>query len=299
MTRERDSGPTLGCMDPAAPSHPAPASAPRAETWAFWLGVSSLTCLGPLTGLLAVAMGAVLLSRAPRGARPPLALAGVLAGAFGTAAGLLVLVLGASIWQRRAEHRAVVASAAPVVLAPAELPEPRDPPGTSRPSLPPGHPPIGPAEEADPPTAAQSIGTLTLVQVSSEDRRSLATVLRTVRHDHDPLLVYVRAPRCAPCSRFESALGAPAMQTALGKSVLVAVDATYFESELHALRIDTRDVPTFVRLADAAEPIALDAITGIEWDADTPANMAPVFTRFLAGTLQKRRQPPPFVGTSL
>lgn len=269
----------------------AAAPARRGEVWAFWLGVASLTCLGPLSGVLAVLVGAISFARAPRGDKPPLAIAGILAGAFGTAAGLVVSVGLVSFWEARREREAVQPGAA-LVPESAETPVPRDPP------LPPGHPPIGP-RDPELPTAAEPIGRLTLVRVAADERRSLAALLRENRHEHAPLLIYIKADRCAPCKRFEGALGSAPMQAALGASVLLAVDAAAFELDLRALRIDAHDVPTFVRLTDDAEPVAADAITGVEWDEDTPANMAPVFTRFLAGTLQKRREAPPFVGTSL
>jgi len=297
-------------MDPV-PSEPPPSPTRVGEMWTFWLGVSSLTCLGPITGLLAVIVGARTLARA-RGGRPPLAIAGVLCGAFGTAAGVLLIVAGAGVWQGRVRHRVVLPSPFEQVPSPRiEDSEPQArapglppglPPGHPL-GLPPGHPPLGTAPHDDhgaddEPTATETVGTLTLVRVSNEDQRSLPAILRAARHEPDPLVVYVRADRCAPCARFEASLRSPAMQTALGKAVLVAVDAGAFEVDLHTLRIDTHDVPTFIRLAPA-DLTTLDAMTGVEWDDDTPQNMAPVFGRFLAGTLQKRREAPPFVGISL
>lgn len=262
----------------------------RGEIWAFWLGVASLTCLGPLTGLLAVGLGAVVLARAPRGERsPPLAIAGILAGGFGTAAGVLVAVIGAWYWQARIDHQAVVTS------PPAELIEG---PVARGPSLPPGHPPIDGKDRDEPKTASEHIGGLTLVQVGTGEPRSLPSLLRSVRIEQAALVVYVRAERCAPCKRFEASLSSAPMQKALGRSVLVALDAAAFELDLRALRIDSHDVPTFVRIG-APDVTAVDAMTGIEWDDDTPENMAPVFTRFLAGALHERREAPPFVGTSL
>jgi hypothetical protein len=265
-----------------------PAPLRRGENWAFWLGIASLTCLGPITGVLAVILGAVVLKRA-RGSRPSLAIAGVIAGAFGTAAGILAIVVGVSLLQHRG-HRVIV-TAPPTPPA-----EQHAPPG-----LPPGHPPIGEhdSERAEAPTTVRPIGEVTFVQVSSDEHRSLPKIFESYRREHAPLIVYVRAPRCAPCKRFESTLQSPLMQAALGKSVLLALDAAAFEDDLAALRIDARDVPTFVHVSDDVPAHAVDAITGVEWDDDLPQNIAPIFTRFLAGTLHQRRQPPPFVGTML
>lgn len=276
-------------------SEPPPSPTRVGEMWSFWLGISSLTCLGPVTGLLAVLIGARTLARAPRGERPQLAVAGVIAGAFGTAAGVLLIVLGTGVWQAR--MRSV--RRPPAVAPPSAAVEP--PLLGPAPGLPPGHPPVGTAQANDddgPPTATDTVGSVTVVRVSAHDPRSLVTILRSVRHVPDPLVVYVRAPRCAPCSRFEATLAHPTMQKALGPTVLVAVDAGAFEDDLHALHIDAHDVPTFIRLAPT-DLGTLDAMTGIEWDDDVPQNMGPVFTRFLAGTLQNRREPPPFVGISL
>lgn len=275
---------------------PAPQPPRRGETWTFWLGVSSLTCLGPVTGVLAVLLGAVVFARAAKGARPPLAVAGIIAGAFGTAAGIVALVAGAALLEHRQQHSAVTPASEPIATLQ---------PPTDAPLLPPGHPPIGSMHAADDdddddelPTRSTRVGTLTLVEVGAGERRSLRQLLQAFRPEQAPLLVYVRAPRCAPCTRFEAALSNAAMQTALARAVLVAVDASEFEGELASLRIDAHDVPTFVRIGNDL-PTALDAITGVEWDDDTPKNMAPVFTQFLAGTLRARREPPPFVGTSL
>ncbi len=273
---------------------PAPQPPRRGETWTFWLGVSSLTCLGPVTGVLAVLLGAVVFARAAKGARPPLAVAGIIAGAFGTAAGIVALVAGAALLEHRQQRSVVVPASEPIATL--------QPPAVG-PMLPPGHPPIGSMHAADDeddelPTRSTRVGTLTLVEVNAGERRSLRELLQSYRLEQAPLLVYVRASRCAPCTRFEAALSSAAMQTALASAVLVAVDASEFEGELASLRIDAHDVPTFVRIGNDL-PTALDAITGVEWDDDTPKNMAPVFTQFLAGTLRARREPPPFVGTSL
>ena len=269
----------------------------RGENWAFWLGIASLGCLGPITGVLAVIVGAVVLGRA-KGARSPLALAGVIAGALGTAAGVLALLVGADLLERRNERLAVTAApASPPQLAFPDVPD-------QAPVLPPGHPPISPKlrtplDEPAAPTSVGNVGETALVQVGEGETRSLEGLVAAYRREQQPLLLYVRAPRCAPCKRFEATLTSPLMQAALGKSVLLALDAATFEGELEALRIDTRDVPTFVNLSDAAPARALDAITGAEWDDDLPQNIAPIFSRFLAGTLQKRRMAPPFVGTLL
>ena len=266
----------------------------RAEIWTFWLGVASLTCLGPLTGIVAVGLGASVLAKK---GQSPLALAGVLSGAFGTAAGIVVLTLAASFWPPR--HPVVLPARA---CPPGELAE-QPAPHPTGPVLPPGHPRIGPVpheDEAAVRTATKPIGTLTWVEVGSHEPHSLAELMAAHRREGAPLLVYVRAPQCAPCTRFEVALPSAAMQRALGGSVLLAVDAGIFEDDLAALHIDARDVPTFVKVALGSEgPAAVDAMTGAEWDDDTPANMAPVFSRFLSGTLQTRRQAPPFVGTAL
>lgn len=265
----------------------------RGENWAFWLGIASLGCLGPITGVLAVIVGAVVLSRA-KGARPALAIAGVVAGAFGTAAGILALVVGADLLEHRSERRAVRPAPPQAQQEPAPVPY-------EAPALPPGHPPIDGTAKDEPaaPTTVQTIGDVALIQISSDETRSLERLLTAYRREKQPLVLYVRAPRCGPCKRFESTLPTPPMQAALGKTVLLALDAATFETDLESLRIDTRDVPTFVHVSDTVPPRALDAITGIEWDDDVPQNIAPVFSRFLAGTLRTRRMAPPFVGTLL
>lgn len=257
------------------------------SAWAFWLGVVSLTGLGPLTGLLGVALGAVAYRREKPGERSTLALAGIVCGALGSALGILVLIGGIAYlqWARPA------APPTPIATLPA-------------PALPEGHPPLGAARDDAPdavetPTSSAAVGHVTLVNVAAHDRHSLVDLVKQHHKAGAATLIYVRAEHCAPCQRFERTLAEATMQRALGDAVLIAVDAISFDADLRRLRIDSRDIPTFVRLDQSDPPFAEDAITGAEWDEDTAANMAPVFSRFMAGTLQKRREPPPFVGISL
>ncbi len=79
------------------------------------------------------------------------------------------------------------------------------------------------------------------------------------------------------------------MQHALAKVRLVRADAASFPGELQRLGVPIESVPGFTLLDTHAH--ALDHIHGGEWDADIPANIAPILERFLRHSLAPRRHP--------
>jgi thiol-disulfide isomerase/thioredoxin len=123
----------------------------------------------------------------------------------------------------------------------------------------------------------------------SELRTSEIATGRTV-------IVQTTAAWCAACKEIDSTIDDPLLQKALANVTLVEVDTDEFGAELGALKMETDAIPYFFKIDSAAR--ATDAISGDEWDENTPANEAPVLGAFVKGTLKKRRHPNP-VGTSL
>jgi hypothetical protein len=87
------------------------------------------------------------------------------------------------------------------------------------------------------------------------------------------------------------------MQRALTNVTLVKVDVRAFGDDLEELNVVTKTLPWFYKFN--ADLKATDAISAGEWDANIPANMAPVLEAFVAGTLLKRREPSPLHGPQL
>jgi len=109
-------------------------------------------------------------------------------------------------------------------------------------------------------------------------------------------IVETTAEWCAACKEIAGTIDDPLLQHALADVTLVEVDTDEFGSELGALKMETSAIPFFFKIDSTAK--ATDAISGDEWDENTPQNEAPVLGAFAKGTLKKRRHPSP-VGTKL
>ena len=109
-------------------------------------------------------------------------------------------------------------------------------------------------------------------------------------------IVETTASWCTACKEIEATIDDPLIQKALDNVTLVKVDVDEFGSELSGLKMETNAIPFFYKIDSTAR--ATDAISGDEWDDNTAANEAPVLGPFAKGTLKKRRHPSP-VGTSL
>lgn len=219
------------------------------------LGLSSIACLGFVTGLPAIVLGAMArrdIDRA-QGALggSGLAAGGIVTGLFGTGVGLVALlfVLGGAV----------------------ELAQ---------------HPP-----KDDAPVAAgtRSYGTFDVVDLEEGRplRAQLGQVVRDARERGRTVVLqtHVRAnPRCAEIA---AALPDRRMQRALANVTLVRVDVDRFDrDELRAIRVETSGAPWFYKLDAAALPV--DAISADELDGTMPEKMAPVLARFVRGTLTRR-----------
>ncbi len=103
-------------------------------------------------------------------------------------------------------------------------------------------------------------------------------------------IVETTAEWCRPCKGVTKYLRDPAMTKALTGATLVRVNYDEFSAdELKSCGIPHASLPWFV-MFDRDLRIT-DAITSSEWDEDIPANMAPVLSAFVHGTLSQRRSP--------
>lgn len=139
-------------------------------------------------------------------------------------------------------------------------------------------------------TKVEIVGAVAVVDIGigeSHLASALAKQQEEAKDKRQILVVMLSGRSCAPCRGIESTLEEPNMQQALAGVRLVRVDLDVFREELVELRIPHDLYPAFFLLDRHLRP--LDAIHGGEWDADVPANIAPVLGAFVRGQYQKRR----------
>ncbi len=144
-----------------------------------------------------------------------------------------------------------------------------------------------------------TVGAVEVVNLSADDgplRDQLASELARARASKRTLLVQTTASGANVCAEIEDALPDTRMQAALANVQLVRVDIDEFRAELSFEKMYEGSVPWFYKLDSGARPT--DAISGDEWDENTPENMAPVLKAFASGTLRSRRHVSP-IGTPL
>lgn len=264
---------------------------------ALVLGILSMTCAGFVAGIPAVILGLLAKRDIDRsgGARTGigLALGGVVTGVIGTLASAAITLLvvagiasGASEASNTpAPHAAPQDDRSDLVPEPDHAQNPKNQPkqGTAVPSAP----------------GAKMVGSVQLVTLDPDDDRDLEDLLDAAAASAHGRTVVVQtsATWCGPCKEFETSLSDPRMQRALTNVTIVKVDVDAFKDDLKAMNIVTKSVPWFYKMDGELRPV--DAISAGEWDANIPANMAPVFEAFLAGRLTKRREPSPLRGPQL
>jgi len=238
---------------------------------ALVLGVLSMTCLGFLTGIPAIVIGAMSRKEIDRSqgalSGRGIAAGGIVTGLFGTGLSLIVLV--------------TLLSGAVESLDPAT----NDPRTES-----PLRVPVA--------AGTRTYGSFDVVDLDTKSplKGQLAETVKaaSARNRTVMLQTYVRTSK--ECAEVAAALPDTRMQRALTNVTLVRVDIDAFEDELKAMRVETESAPWFYRLDGNARPT--DAISADEWDANVPENMAPVLGDFARGALGSRRSPSP-VGTAL
>lgn len=248
---------------------------------ALVLGIVSIFCFGPLTGIPAIILGALSQRDIKRSAGTlggsGFAIGGIVTGALSTAISAIWFIF-------------VIVSAVSASRAAKSIPTTPYPPSYTF------TPPVLPIPTAPAPTATAGIVPSTTMHgvvkvVSLASGRSLQDQLVDLRAseiaDGRVPIVETTASWCTACKEIESTLDDPLLQKALADVTLVKVDVDEFGDELTGLKMDTNAIPFFYKIDSTARPT--DSISGDEWDDNTAANEAPVLGPFVKGTLKKRR----------
>lgn len=259
-------------------------------SWSVAAGVLSFTCLFGVGGALAITLGWIAHQEIERsGGRlggKGLASAGIGLGIANlvftiVGAGALIALAvrpeppSAAVTPRPAPTFVAVP---PVGTAPSPLPQAAD------------APPAGSAAVPGLPALPARIGKIAIVEASAGGdtfEAQLQSQLTESSKAGERLLLWTVTTDCEPCEGVARALSDARMQRALAKVRLFRADAASFPRELRLLGIS--GVPGFTLLD--AQGHALDHIHGGEWDADIPANIAPILDKFLRRSLTQRRHP--------
>jgi Domain of unknown function (DUF4190)/Thioredoxin len=247
------------------------------------LGLLSIFCFGLVSGIPAIVFGFLArrdIARSGGGlGGAGMALGGIIVGSIGTLMSVASAVMFA-VGMIGAAH------------AVSSLP-------TSVPTTPFVIPPPTPTATSTGAIASTTLhGTIKVVRLGSgSPLQDQLVELRTneIADGRTPI-IETTASWCTACKEIASTIDDPLLQRALANVTLVEVDTDEFGAELGDLKMETSAIPFFFKIDSAAH--ATDAISGDEWDANTPVNEAPVLGAFAKGTLKKRRHPSP-VGTSL
>lgn len=260
-------------------------------------GVMSFVCLFGVGGLVAIALGWAAHAEIERSqgqvTGKGLATAGI---ALGIANVVLSVVAVGVLVALAVRPDPSTPLAAPLRSAPA-LPSPVRPPSLDTQPIP-GAEADGPGPEAgaernrELPPLAPRVGKILVVEAEAGAEAletQLLAQLRESAKTGEQVVLWTVASRCEPCTAVGRALPDARMQRALAKVRLFRADAASFSAELQDLGVPVDNLPGFTLLDARAH--ALDHIHGGEWDADIPANMAPVLDRFLRHHLNSRRHP--------
>jgi hypothetical protein len=166
------------------------------------------------------------------------------------------------------------------------------PPAASTPAPPPPTTEAPSATAPGLPVLPPRIGKIAIVEASAGGDTfevQLQSQLRQSSNAGERLVLWTVTTDCEPCDAVGRALSDARMQRALAKVRLFRADAASFPRELRILGIPGEQVPGFTLLD--AQGHAVDHIHGGEWDADIPANIAPILGKFLGRSLTERRHP--------
>lgn len=272
---------------------PGPRRTSGTASWAVAAGVLSFFCLFGFGGALAITLGWIAHHEIERsGGRlggKGLASAGIGLGIVN----LVVTIVGAgallALAVRPDPPSAAVTPRPPTTFVPV-------PPAVAAPRLPSAAPPAPPGTGSVAalglPALPPRIGKIAIVEASPGGdtlQVQLQSQLEESAKAGERLVLWTVTADCEPCEAVTRALSDARMQRALTKVRLIRADAASFPRELRLLGIPGEQVPGFT-LLDARGRV-LDHIHDDEWDADIPANIAPILDKFLRRSLTDRRHP--------
>jgi hypothetical protein len=254
-------------------------------------GIFSTVCffvIPGVTGLAAIVLGFVAISEVKRSD-----------GRFhGDGAAVTGIVLGGlhvvGVAVGFALYIAAFATAlkAPHASSPGVTPAPVVPTPTPTPAQPFANPEEPGGRTPDAAMRVTKFGKVTLVD-PAPGSGSLETLLREerVRADaaSEKLLVWLSSPELAPCTGVSVALRDARLQRALAGARILRLDVNEYYVELTRLGFPVKVLPGFVLTSPEGRP--LDYVSGGEWDADVPENIAPVLGNFIQGRYVRRRNP--------
>lgn len=270
---------------------PSPLKTSSTASLAVAAGVLSFVCLFGFGGVLAIALGWIAHTEIDRSQGR---LTGKGLASLGVSLGignLVVSLVGLGVLL------ALALRPDPAALATAPKPSP---PAVVAPS--PVFPTPGaralpaPAEVAEVqpelPALPPRVGAIAIIELSTSRgalESQLLAQLKESAASGEQLVLWTVTANCEPCDALGRALPDARMQRALAKVRLLRADAAAFPVELRRLGVPIDTVPGFTLLDTRAR--AFDHIHGGEWDADIPANIAPVLTQFVHHTFAARRYP--------
>lgn len=254
--------------------------------------LTSFICFPALGGLLGVVLGVAAKSEIARDDRAGsgLATGGIALGGLNlvlSTAGLAALLmwLPTGFSSRPSPPTVATVVPAPAPLAPPTVPF--APPSATTKSAPPRG-----GSSKDPGVTVTAVGKIDLVDLT-RDAGPLTELLDTQRKEakrkQQKLVLWLVAPGCKPCNGVAASLSDTRMQAALGATRLVRADVREFVGELSYLGLPTSAIPGFALLTDGNRPA--DYVHGGEWDEDVAENIAPVLSKFVRGSYDKRRHP--------
>ena len=256
---------------------------------ALVVGLFSMVCFfvfPGIAGVTGIVLGFVAISEIRRSEGrlhgDGVAIAGIVLGVLHV--GSIVIGLALLITQSASKS-----SAGPPAVAVPTLPTPAPLP-TAGPRAPNPEQPGGKTPDAA--TRATTFGAVTLVD-PGPGSGTLETVLREERAraeaERQKLLLWVSSPEFPSCNGVSVALRDPRLQRALAGVRIVRVNVNDYYVELSRLGVPVEVLPGFALLTPEGRP--LDYVSGGEWDADVPENIAPVLGNFIHGRYVQRRSP--------
>jgi hypothetical protein len=269
---------------------PAPLKTSGTASLALAAGMLSFVCLFGVGGVAAIVLGWLAHHEIERAdgklSGKRLATAGIGLGITN----LIVSLVGVGALVALA----VRPDAAPAKSSPSKPPIAAPPPLTPPPPAP--RPRTSPPAEAEAPVATlptlpPHVGGISIVEAQDTDalESQLLAQLKESAQAGEQVVLWTVTSDCEPCAAVGRALPDARMQRALTKVRLVRADAATFPVELRQLGVPIDSVPGFTLLDAKAH--AKDHIHGGEWDADIPANIAPILDRFVKRSLASRRHP--------